>query len=353
MWNDFKSRFQHLLDDLKRQKDIVEGHANLSHIQNYESDRLKMLEEFNQARMKRVTEKKTFVLEWIGAPRSILDHESLCAVRQEEYEYTKTWTGRWILSHEDVQNWLATSVPKTSILWITAMPGAGTCSQTSCGGQEPSFTVYQTSDRGNLGKSVLASVVIDEIKDKHSEPIGFFYCKHGDPSRSTFVSVVKAFLSQLLVQQDHLLPYYYDESTASGEVNLHSSKLCKLLLRSMLQNIPRAFLIIDGLDECDPQERKLILDFFNEIINLCDSTTPGKVRLLIFGRDEVDIKKALSLGTVVRITPQDTIQDISNYIRHRAGVVQQKFSRYLTEEDRVYIEQNVLDRSDGTSIDWP
>ena len=76
----------------------------------------------------------------------------------------------------------------------------------------------------------------------------------------------------------------------------------------MLQNIPSAFLIIDSLDECDQNERKLILEFFNELINLCDSTKPGKVRLLIASRDEPDIKKSLSLAAMVRLGHQDTLQ---------------------------------------------
>ena len=125
LWKDFKSRFQYLLDDLRRQKDIIEGHANQIHIQNYESDRRKMLEEFDLARSRRAEEKKGFVIQWIAAPKSSLDHESLCAIRQEEYDATKTWTGRWILDHEEVKAWLAPQVPKTSTLWITAMPGAG------------------------------------------------------------------------------------------------------------------------------------------------------------------------------------------------------------------------------------
>lgn len=158
---------------------------------------------------------------------------------------------------------------------------------------------------------------------------------------------MKAVLSQLVTQQDHLIPYYHDEGVRSGEVSLQSTKLCKSLLRHMLLNIPKAFLVIDGLDECDDTERRLILDFLSEVINLCDSKTPGKVRVLILSRDEPDIRRALAIATVIRIGRQDTLQDIESYIQYHASQVQQKFK--LPDVDREYIEQNVLDKSDGNS----
>lgn len=189
--------------------------------------------------------------------------------------------------------------------------------------------------------------MIEEIVEKKTGPIAFFYCKHEDPERRTLISFMKAALSQLVTQKDHLIPYYHDEGVRSGEVSLQSTKLCKSLLRHMLQNIPKAFLIIDGLDECDDTERRLIMDFLSDVINLCDSTNPGKVRVLILSRDEPDIRRVLAIATVIRVGRQDTLQDIESYVQHRAGLLQQKFK--LPDADREYIEQHVLDKSDGKS----
>jgi hypothetical protein len=119
----------------------------------------------------------------------------------------------------------------------------------------------------------------------------------------------------------------------------------------MLQNIPKVFLVIDCLDECDVPERKHLLDFFNEIINLCDSTNPGKLRMLTLSRDEPDIKRRLSVGgTVVKLDPRDVFHDIELYVKHRVDLVQSK-SESLTVEDRKYIEKNVLDRTQGKRPD--
>ena len=152
----------------------------------------------------------------------------------------------------------------------------------------------------------------------------------------------------MVIQQEHLLPFFYEEGISSGEIVLHSAKLCSKLLRYVLQNIPKAYLILDGLDECDPNERKRILEFLNDVVNICDTNKPGKLRLLITSRDEPDIKRSLSLGTAVRVTEQDTLEDIRSYVTHRANLVEQKFKTFgLNQNDREYIEQYVVDKSDG------
>ncbi|KAH9204090.1 hypothetical protein DL95DRAFT_418527 [Leptodontidium sp. 2 PMI_412] len=291
---------------------ILDFHIRALRIFDQSSTNSTFNNEFEQAREQRSAQRKAYIINWIGAPKTILDHESLCQVRQEFYDATKRPTALWILENEDVKAWLSRPVPKSSTIWMYAVPGAA------------------------------------EIKEKNLAPVAFCYCKHKDPDKSTFVSILKALLSQLVIQQEQLLPFYSEQEKSSGEITLHSAKLSKKLLRCILQNMPSAYLIIDGLDECDQNERRLTLEFFNDLINLCDNTKAGKIRLLIASRDEPDIRKSLSLATLVRIGDRDTFQDIKSYIIHRAELVEQKFRQFgLSKRDREYIEQYVLDKSDG------
>jgi hypothetical protein len=65
--------------------------------------------------------KKRRVLEWLATEsRAQVDHENFLAVRNE---YPNT--GRWILKHESISNWLTADVPNTPMLWLTGIPGAG------------------------------------------------------------------------------------------------------------------------------------------------------------------------------------------------------------------------------------
>lgn len=125
LWKDFNSRFRCILNDLKRQKETIRDHADQIHIQNYESDRLKIFDEFEHTRAQRSAERKAFVIQWIGAPKTILDYEFLCQIRQAQFDATQRWTSRWILENEEIKTWLSPPVPKASIIWINAVPGAG------------------------------------------------------------------------------------------------------------------------------------------------------------------------------------------------------------------------------------
>lgn len=127
LWKDFNSRFQHIISDLQRQKALIESHANQIHICNYESDRVKIREEFEQARASRAAEKKAYVLQWIMAPKTVLDHESLCSVRREQLDITGQQTAQWILKNNEVEAWLASQVPKSSTVWLSGIAGAGNC----------------------------------------------------------------------------------------------------------------------------------------------------------------------------------------------------------------------------------
>lgn len=126
LWKNFNSRFKHILNDLKEQKAIVEGHANQLHIQHYESDRLEDQQKFEQAEKRRAVENQLYVVEWIQACHPMDDHEAMIKIRESQHDLTNKYPGTWILQNQEVKNWLAPSVPKESTLWINAIPGAGT-----------------------------------------------------------------------------------------------------------------------------------------------------------------------------------------------------------------------------------
>lgn len=319
LWKDFNTRFQHIIADLKRLKELVRDYADQFHIQTYEADRLRLLNDVEEAQESRRREKKVFVNRWIEAPETAPDHEYYQSVRQEQYIATNRNTAEWILQHADVKPWLSSRVPKSSVLWIHAIAGAG--------------------------KSVIASVIIDEIQQKNLALVAYIYCKHKDSTKNTFLSIAKALLSQLLSQYDRLMPFYYDSAVVSGEVSMATVKSAKNLLANLLQALPKTYLVIDGLDECEADQRKMTLDFLNEQVDACDQSDPGNIRLLVMSRNESDIKKGLAMSTAIRMVDDDTADDLKVYIEHRVKGLQATFG--LSESDRSFIEKNISDRCDG------
>lgn len=65
--------------------------------------------------------KATRVKEWLATgAQSLYDHERFLAER-EPYPST----GRWILDHEIISDWMNAEVPASPIVWMTGIPGAG------------------------------------------------------------------------------------------------------------------------------------------------------------------------------------------------------------------------------------
>jgi hypothetical protein len=120
---------------LRHHKEMIESHGtvlhyqqveqdrqtNLLHVQKYETDRqetLRKLESLENAAREMKYQK---TLEWIYGASSTEDHEN-CRSTRADYP----GSGDWILEHEDVYNWKDVETPVNSLLWLNAIPGAGT-----------------------------------------------------------------------------------------------------------------------------------------------------------------------------------------------------------------------------------
>jgi hypothetical protein len=146
-----------------------------------------------------------------------------------------------------------------------------------------------------------------------------------------------------LNQCRELVPYCYDKSVSSGELTLTTTSLAMQLLKLFFERIPKSYIIIDGLGECDHMERKLVLSFFMTIVDHLD---PGKLRVLFVSQDYPDIGKALPTAVVFTLTAEDNENDIKTYVRDWSLKIQRKFS---LEMDIVeYIQESTCIRSKGT-----
>lgn len=125
LWRDFRSRFQHILDDLAQHKILVESHANHIHIRDYAADRARIFQEFERISTQTANQKYEYVLRWINAPTAVEVHEDLVTMRNDFFKATSVQTGQWIIHDEKVKGWLDLDVPKTSTLWVHGIPGAG------------------------------------------------------------------------------------------------------------------------------------------------------------------------------------------------------------------------------------
>ena len=134
MWGDFNARFDGTLRNLDRHRQLIESQFILLQAQQHESDRdrlfrdIKNLEDsLQEARISlehgekdRKAMQLRAVQEWIAGYDPTALHERTL---QDREEYAQT--GIWIKNSEKVANWLNDDLPRSSMLWMHGIPGAG------------------------------------------------------------------------------------------------------------------------------------------------------------------------------------------------------------------------------------
>jgi hypothetical protein len=314
VWKNFQSRFQRLLESLGRHRDLIQSQADLQHFQQYQVDRIKILEDLKGRGKQEQNEKFTTVLKWMSGASTSLDHQDACNARGEY-----PGTGKWILKNNKVRNWREAPIPTESSLWINGIPGAG--------------------------KTILASVIIADCLEDKTIETAYFYCKHADTEKNTSMSIFRGLISQLLTQNRSLLPFCHDKTLAKGELTLTSTTTAQTLLELFFESSPKQYVIIDGLDECSAVEYKMFLSFFTTLLHKFDSKEPGKLRALFISQNEDGIKNALSTAASISLGPDDIENDLHIFTRKWSEKIGLKFD--LAPEEVDHVARSTCDRAEG------
>lgn len=199
------------------------------------------------------------------------------------------------------------------------------------------------------GKTVLASLIIDEARKLAQKNQGvsviFFYCRYLDSGRSTFLGVARGLLSQLLSQDDALLSYLHDKASTSGQTILSTASVAKDLLETSIKNCDKLYVVIDGLDECEKEERRQIVAFFEDICASLPQDEADSLRCLFLSQDDNMARKDFAKIPSLKITEAHTKKDIQAYSLARSKEIQAKFG--LAPDRQHVIYQTIVDKAEG------
>lgn len=190
----------------------------------------------------------------------------------------------------------------------------------------------------STGKTVLASLVIQKCRELPKARTGFFYCRHSDNHRSAFVSVAKAMLSQLVARNELFLQYLYAQAANSGEAVLSSGTVAKALLKTALETCDKnqkTYIVIDGLDEYNREDRKEISTWFKDQVRNVPTNELGAIRCLFISQDDGYARKDFSDCSQIKLTPNDTRQDIEAYCKTWHRLIAQKFGPLNPKEHNI------------------
>lgn len=106
-------------------------------------------------------------------------------------------------------------------------------------------------------------------------------------------------------------------------------------METVCQGGNRTYIIIDGLDECTPDNRSQVLNFFTDLMQNPDMEEPGKNRLLILSQNELEIKRALVEAQDLELKREDNRSDIELFVTLWARDIRDKFELDKEQEDHI------------------
>lgn len=134
---------------------------------------------------------------------------------------------------------------------------------------------------------------------------------------------------------------------STGEVVLTSTTVADAILKLFLELLPGVVIIIDGLDELDISQRKLLLSLLNAHVEHCDEHQPGKLRIMFISQQLADIDKALRTAARISLTLKDNENDIKLFVKSWCEMIRTHYN--LSSDIASYIEDSTCARSEGTS----
>ncbi|OJJ06515.1 hypothetical protein ASPVEDRAFT_327326 [Aspergillus versicolor CBS 583.65] len=267
------------------------------------------------------------ILDWISSQRYGDYHR---AIKDRVLE----GTCGWIVQHPEFMKWNADST--SSLLWLHGTQG--------------------------VGKSCLTSVIIEDCMQfarlDRSCALAYFYCSRNtsEPQRADPQRILACIARQLSsASPDHpiapatLALYDRLRSVDGSREVLTMSELVELILE--LTNLySRTTVILDALDECDPETRWKLVDALNDIV--ADST--GLVKVFISSREEGDLRLSIQDHTGVQMTALENNKDIQKFVEIEAERMVSKrqilgrVKQPSTKEDlKQLIKQDVVSKANG------
>jgi ankyrin repeat protein len=188
----------------------------------------------------------------------------------------------------------------SSVLWLHGIPGSG-----------KTYLVHH----------VINHLLMDNTRSKSAAPIAYFYCARNpaEPKRASPDDIMQSILKQLASSSP-------DNPVKSPVVSLFRERLreadmdgtdpvtptaaeCVPVILKLLEKDP-ATIVIDALDECDPNRRHELFSALERILQ----ESASLVKIFVSSRDAADISDRFSGGPNIYLRAEHNTEDIGRFI---------------------------------------
>ena len=270
-----------------------EKHARLIHLlHSIDGPILRMNSQLNDIEDNLDKSKRYEILRWLSAQPYIEHHEQIS-------KKALAGTGKWLLEDPTYAKWHRGST--SSLLWLHGKVGAG--------------------------KSTLVSIVIEDAMRRseagQSPPPVYFYCSRdpAEPQRSDPAAILSSIVRQLSCAEPGLplLPPVIEKYEKKGQgfssQGLQIEESCELITR-LIENYPVTTIVIDALDECNPEKREMLLD---AIESLLQDSSLGLLKVFLSSRDDQDIACTLREYPNLDLVSSRNSADIEAFVREETN----------------------------------
>jgi ankyrin repeat domain-containing protein 50 len=268
----------------------------------------------------------TSILEALLLTRPEVDRSSLVALKGRRVD----GTCEWLKEHSRYQEWLDGVDPP--LLWISGGPGKG--------------------------KTMLAIYITEELQPVAEASHGvllYYFCSNRDKNRNTTLTIMRGVLHQWLSfhpELAHHMRTYFDgpettKYTVSSFICLW--KLFLIMLRSSTSS--EVVLVLDGLDECEEDSLKELLDVLREYLLETNNKPTTRLKLILLSRPNSGPLES-GLRPFPRIKLDDSDVDVSKDVERyiSAKVAELAAERILSEERLQQVRRVLMANADDTFL---
>ncbi|KAF2848794.1 hypothetical protein T440DRAFT_490948 [Plenodomus tracheiphilus IPT5] len=311
LWKSFDADFSAILRNLREHMTLIESQATLAQFNEVCQTREVTNRILESQKTSDTLRRREEVYRWLSAANCEADQETYTRIRQDYQGTTK-----WLAQKNRFRSWFDPQFCSTHLLWLNGIPGA-------------------------------ASSIIEEARSLATVQVAFFYCRYLDPDRSTFL--------------DAGIPdFLYDKACTSGLPSLSTESTAKELVDISIKRFPKLYLVIDGIDECERDERKQIVEFFEKIWESLPQNDVDSLRCLFVSQDDNIARNDFKNMSSLKMTESDTKGDISTYAAVRSLEIKTKHN--LSDDRQRWIQAEITAKAEAQcavsidvadqSVDW-
>ncbi|KIA75967.1 hypothetical protein HK57_00235 [Aspergillus ustus] len=264
VWPRKQDQINVIIRNIEKHTLLLRNEVRLEHIRAEHEARLKALEHFKVTqrahRLQQYQAIKTDVNPRMYDDKLDWYHNRVCK-----------GTGTWLLKDAVFKKWLDATDTTSRVAWIQGIPGAG--------------------------KTFLSGTAVDQAR-----PLGrtaFVFLAHNLSSSTSALGVLHSLIFQLAAHDEDLQDVICHAPLEHIKTNIAAGAA---LLKSVLDCVGAVYLIVDGVDEIDVTERRILLTQLLDLGQKCPET-----RILFSSRNEEDIRTALGPASkLIRVDHRNT-----------------------------------------------